>query len=146
MKDGLEDQPPLNWEDFRAIAIRRRRWILLPVFVCWAAAWGAGFFLPPSYRSDALILVDQQQVPDHYVVPNVTVNLQDRLASLTQQILSRTRLEQIIQRYHLYSRRLGARSLWRPGDPVQQMRDDIKMDLVETPARPGEYAAFKLSY
>jgi polysaccharide biosynthesis transport protein len=146
MADELESQSLLSWEDYRAIAVRRRWWLLLPLFVCWAAAWGTSWQLPRTYRSEALILVDQQKVPDQYVAPNATVNLQDRLESLTQQILSRTRLEQIIEHHHLYSRSPGISSFWRQKNPVEQIRDDIKMELVETPAHPGEYAAFKIGY
>jgi polysaccharide chain length determinant protein (PEP-CTERM system associated) len=146
MPDELEGQLVLSWEDYRAIAVRRRWWVLLPLFVCWAAAWGTSWQLPRTYRSEALILVDQQKVPDQYVVPNATVNLQDRLESLTQQILSRTLLEQIIEHHHLYSRRLGIRGIWRRKNPVEQIREDIEMELVETPAHPGEYAAFKIGY
>jgi succinoglycan biosynthesis transport protein ExoP len=146
MPEELEGQSLLSWEDYRAIAVRRRWWVLLPLFVCWAAAWGTSWQLPRTYRSEAVILVDQQKVPDQYVVPNATVNLQDRLESLTQQILSRTRLEQIIEQHHLYSSQPDIRSFWRPKNRVEQIRDDIKMELVETPGHPGEYAAFKIGY
>ena len=89
------------WEEYGTILLRRRWWILLPLFFCWAATWSLGWLLPATYQSEALILVEQQKVPEQYVVPNVTVSLQDRLQSITQQILSRTRLQEIIDRFHL---------------------------------------------
>jgi polysaccharide chain length determinant protein (PEP-CTERM system associated) len=139
----LENQGSLGPADFWAAAVRRRWAILLPLFFCWAIAWGASWLVPPTYKSEAVILVEQQQVPEHYVEPNVTVSLQDRLQSMTQQILSRTHLQTTIDRFQLYKSR---RSLVPVGDPVEQMRKDIKIDLVDSAARPGQLTAFKIAY
>src|ERR1035437_9815234 len=102
MPEELDDQVFLGLEDYWAIALRRRWWILLPAFLVWAGVWGVSWLLPSTYQSEALILVEQQKVPDQYVVPNVTADLQGRLQSMSQQILSRTRLQATIDRFHLY--------------------------------------------
>src|SRR3984893_2263505 len=146
MLDDLQDQAQRSMADYWVIAIRRRWWILLPLFVCWATVWAASWLLPATYQSDALILVEQQKVPEQYVVPNVTVGLQDRLQSMTQQILSRTRLQATIDRFHLYARTTGLKRLLESGDPVEQMRKDIQIDLVQPPGHPGELTAFKIRY
>src|ERR1700694_64487 len=118
MSAKLDDHVFRGWEDYWSIAVRRRWWILLPVFFCWVSVWGMSWLLPSTYESEALILVEQQKVPDQYVVPNTTVNLQDRLQSITQQILSRTRLQATIDRFHLYSQHQGLSRLMRSRDPV----------------------------
>jgi protein tyrosine kinase modulator len=146
MSDELEDQAFRSLGDYWAIAVRRRWWILLSMFLAWAAVWGVSWVLPSVYRSEALILVEQQKVPDQYVVPNVTTNLHERVQAMTEQILSRTRLLATIDHFHLYPPRGGVNSLLKSGDAVAQMRNDIKIDLVETPGRPGEFSAFKVSY
>ena len=128
------------------MAVRRRWVILLPLFLCWAVVWIFSWFLPATYKSEALILVEQQKVPEQYVVPNVTVSLQDRLQSMTQQILSRTRLQTTIDRFHLYQGGRNLGGLLQAGDPVEQMRKDIKIDLVDSAARPGQLTAFKIGY
>ncbi len=143
MPGQLDDPVFLSLEEYWAIAVRRRWWILLPLFLVWAAVWGVSWFLPAMYQSESLILVEQQKVPDQYVVPNVTSNLQGRLQSLTEQILSRTRLKATIDKFHLYS---GHSDFFNSGDPVEQMRYYIKIDLVSAPDHPGEYTAFKLRY
>ena len=107
-----------SWQDYRDIAIRRRWWILLSTFLVWAAVWGVSWLLPPTYQSEALILVEQQKVPDQYVMPNVSTSLQDRLQNITQQILSRTRLQATIDRFHLYPQTHGLSALLNSGDPV----------------------------
>ena len=141
-EDGL---PTRSLDEYWAMARRRRWYILLPVFACWAIACAGSWLVPSTFQSDALILVEQQKVPEKYVVSNVTVSLQDRLQSMTQQILSRTRLESTINRFRLYETRQGV-PLIQTGDAVEQMRKDIKIDLVEAPDRPGELTAFKIRY
>jgi protein tyrosine kinase modulator len=103
----------------------------------------AAWFLPPKYRSETVIIVEQQKIPEQYVVPNVAIDLQQRLQSMTQQILSRTRLLAIIEAFHLY--KSGQKTL-DPDPLVEQMRKDIKIDLVQAPGRPWELSAFKISY
>src|SRR6202022_123694 len=128
MPNELDDQHSRGMGDYWAIALRRRWWILLPLFLTWAAGWGVSWLLPSTYHSEAMILVEQQKVPDQYVLPNVTTNLQERLQGMTQQILSRTRLQSTIDRFHLYSRSHGLNGLLKFRDPVEQMRSDIKIE------------------
>jgi succinoglycan biosynthesis transport protein ExoP len=145
MPDEEDGQVTRSLDEYWAMARRRRWYILLPLFACWAIAWAGSWLVPSSFQSDALILVEQQKVPEHYVVPNVTVNLQDRIQSMTQQILSRTRLQATINRFQLY----GTRRRWdisQAEDPVDLMRKDIKIDLVEAPGQPGQLTAFKIRY
>ena len=60
-----------------------------------------------------------QRVPESYVRSTVTTRIEDRLQSISQQILSRTRLERIIQDFNLYTeeRRTGIME-----DIVERMR------------------------
>ncbi len=146
MLDELQDEKTRGIEEYWGI-VRRHRWlILLSVFVCWAAVWGIGWLLPATYQSDALILVEQQKVTSALVPPNVSVSLQDRLESMTQQILSRTRLQTIINKYHLYPQRSSMLGMFGSTDPVDQMRKDISIEPVEVPGHNGDLTAFKIYY
>src|SRR5579863_8440759 len=102
MLDEEDGQVSRSLEEYWAIARRRRWYILLPFFTCWVIAWVGSWLVSSTFQSEALILVEQQKVPEQYVVPNVTASLQDRLQTVTQQILSRTRLQATIDRFHLY--------------------------------------------
>ncbi len=144
--DDARGQEQTSLAQYWAIARRRRWWIAGPCFLLWAAVWIVGWLLPTTYQSDALILVEQQRVPEQYVVPNVTVGLQDRLQSMTQQILSRTRLQTTIDRFHLYPRHGALRAFFQSGDPVEEMRKDIQIELVQAPGHPAELTAFKIHY
>lgn len=146
MFEEVQDTKAPNLDDYWAIVRRRRWWILLPLSVCWLVVWVVSWLLPAVYQSDALILVEQQKVPEQYVVPNVSVSLQERLQSMTQQILSRTRLQAAIDRFHLYARDRGLMSKFQSADSVDQMRKDIQIELVSAPGHPGELTAFKIRY
>jgi polysaccharide chain length determinant protein (PEP-CTERM system associated) len=130
-------------EQYWGIVSRRRWWIVLPVFVVWAAVWGISWFLPASYKSETLILIEQQKVPEQYVVSNVANDLQDRLQSMTQQIMSRTRLLRIIEQFDLYA---GSRSRMTEEQIVDRMRKDIEIQLVQAPGRKDDLSAFRVSY
>ena len=60
--------------------------------------------MPPTYTSESVILVEEQKVPKTYVEPNVQVDLSERLQAMTQQVLSRTRLLNLIRYLKLYPR------------------------------------------
>jgi polysaccharide biosynthesis transport protein len=148
MFDEMEEKPSQgqNFERYWDALRRRRWWLILPTFVIWAGVWGFSWFVPAIYKSETLILVEQQKVPAQYVVPNVTSDLQDRLQSMTQQILSRTRLMRIIDQFQLYA---DLKSHLTLDEMVDKMRKDIRIDLVQAPGPPGrmaELTAFRITY
>jgi uncharacterized protein involved in exopolysaccharide biosynthesis len=79
-------------QHYLGVVRRRHLHFLIPLFIGWAVVWGVSWVLPPTYRSSTLILVEQPTMPKNYVTPNVNEDLQDRMQSITQQILGRTRL------------------------------------------------------
>src|SRR5690349_24950145 len=108
--------------------LKSRVWLLLLPFAMIAAGTAVWVHhLPDQYRSETVILVVPQRVPESYVRSTVTTRIEDRLQSLTQQILSRTRLERIIQDFNLYSdeRRTGIME-----DIVQRMRNEVGIQVV----------------
>jgi len=91
------------------------------------------WLLPSVYRSDTVILIEQQQVPEEYVVANGSMDLQQRLESMRQQILSRTRLQHIIDQFNC-NRDLNRNN---PDEVTQQMRKDIKNRVGRSARPPG---------
>ncbi len=140
-----EESPrtPLTFRDALEILIRRRWLVGGGLFACWLIIWSASWLLSSVYRSETVILVEQQKVPEEYVVANVSVDLQQRLDGLRQQILSRTRLQHIIDQFQLYRDNSGHSN---PDEVIEQMRKDITTELVESPDRHGQLSAFKISY
>ena len=87
------------------MAMLRRRWVLITVLTIIGGplAYGVSKFLPTKYTSKTLVLIQQPTVPKDFIRPVVTEDISQRLASMKQQILSRTRLEPIITQFGLYS-------------------------------------------
>jgi polysaccharide chain length determinant protein (PEP-CTERM system associated) len=95
----------LIYEDYIAI-LKRRRWVLLvPALVLPFVGLGVTFLVQPHYISQTLVLVEQQQIPDDYVKPIVSQDWNARLASMKEQILSRSLLQPVIERFGLYADR-----------------------------------------
>ena len=133
---------PMTFRDAREI-LQRRRWLVGGgLFVCWLLIWSGSWLLPSIYQSETVVLVEQQKVPEEYVVANVSVDLQQRLEGIRQQILGRSRLQRIIDQFQLYR---DAQKT-NPDEAIEQMRKDIKTELVESPGRRGQLSAFKISY
>ncbi len=84
--------------------ILKRHWLLIaiPAVLFPVIGVAATYFIAPRYLSQTLVLIEQQKVPDDYVKPVVSSDLDDRLASMQQQILSRSRLQPIVERMNLY--------------------------------------------
>src|SRR6516225_7090478 len=98
--------------------------------------------LPAEYKAEVSILVDPQKIPNTVVQSMVTTNVQDRLATISQQILSTAQLQKVIDDFGLYKsekKELIAEEI------VQLMRNNIKVSLDKgwTNNTPG---AFRIAY
>lgn len=92
---------PLVIEDYLAI-LKRKGWMaIIPALLMPIIAVAITYKLTPIYTSQTLVLIEPQTVPDTYVKPIIAEDLDSRLASMKEQILSRSRLEPIIERFNL---------------------------------------------
>ncbi|MGH9430880.1 MAG: Wzz/FepE/Etk N-terminal domain-containing protein, partial [Terriglobia bacterium] len=122
-----------NLDDYKAL-LKRRRWvILLPALVGPLVAFIIALALTPKYTSTSLILIEEPKVPERFVPSVVGDDLTARLATMEEQILSRTRLQPIIERYGLYKSELKSKSI---EDVVEDMRKDILVVPVEFSKQP----------
>src|SRR5664279_5374741 len=122
----------------------QKRWMITGFLVAgWAIGTTVSWMLPPRYRSETVILVEQQKVPEHYVESNITTDLQQRLQSMSEQILSRTRLLALIDKFNLYGSSAGQRD---PDALVERMRKDITIEMITAEGRPDQLSAFKVAY
>jgi polysaccharide chain length determinant protein (PEP-CTERM system associated) len=113
-------------EDYLGIA-RRRKWLLIlpPVLLC-ATAFLISLLIPNRYSSMTQVLVQAQSVPTSIVQPIINGQLNDRLASMKEQILSRSRLQPIVEQFNLFDNSnllMDAR--------VQKLHEAITVDPIE---------------
>ena len=84
-------------------AIRRHVHVIVPLGLFILSAGIVTVSLMPNvYRAATTILVDPQKIPERYVTSTITTDPNARLNTLTQQVLSASRLQEIIDRYSLY--------------------------------------------
>jgi polysaccharide chain length determinant protein (PEP-CTERM system associated) len=98
--------------------------------------------LPAVYKAETLILVDSQKIPEKYVSATVNTETQDRLATISQQIMSATRLQKIMDDFGLYREQ---RARVTQEEIVERMRKDIGIKL-EKGWSHNRTGAFRVSY
>src|SRR2546426_3764804 len=124
----------------------RRKWLAILAFVFpMSAAASLLAFLPNIYRSTATVLVDRQQVPETFLQPTVTSALETPLHTISQEILSRSRLEALLNRFGLYA---DLRKRVPSEEVIERMRKDIQLELkgVEVKGARQATVAFTISY
>jgi polysaccharide chain length determinant protein (PEP-CTERM system associated) len=149
-RELMEDEEPAPQKGVAVERLRaawgRRKWLAMLVFAlpCVVAVTTI-FSLPTLYRSTVLVMVERQQVPEALVPSTVTSEIETRLHTISQEILSRSRLEALIARFSLYP---GERNQVSSEELVERMRSDIRLELraTNTTGRPSATTAFALSY
>jgi len=135
----------LTLEDYGAILKRRGWMIAIPAILLPLIGFGITFLVQPQFISQTLVLVEQQKVPDDYVKPVISEDLSGRLASMKEQILSRSRLSPIIERFNLYGTMRMSMD-----DRIDATRKSIDIkpihsEMARTGGLPGFFISFKAS-
>jgi polysaccharide chain length determinant protein (PEP-CTERM system associated) len=134
---NVSRRPP-DVEDYIDMLRRYRSWIIGPMFAGLVLSVVVAFMWPDTYISQAVMRITPQQVPENLIPSVVSIQMQERLEQMRQEILSRTSLQEIIQRpsLDLYKRE---RQRWPLEDIIQDMRNKyIKIQMMETPSSSGE--------
>src|SRR5713226_1025493 len=114
--------------------LRRRKWAGLITFAAmFSLAAPFSVFLPDIYRASATIIVESQDVPSTFVKPSVP-ELETRLVTIQQELLSRARLSYLITSLNLYPRWRGKVT---QDALVERMRRDIHVDFTGTDQSRG---------
>jgi polysaccharide chain length determinant protein (PEP-CTERM system associated) len=135
----------LSMDDYGAI-LKRRGWLIaVPALILPILAYAITYVIPPEYVSQTLVLVEQQKVPDDYVKPVISEDLTGRLASMKEQILSRSRLAPIIERFNLYGTK--RMTMDERIDATRKSIDikPIHSEMARTGGLPGFFISFKAS-
>jgi uncharacterized protein involved in exopolysaccharide biosynthesis len=136
----------LDIEDYIDVARRHKAWIFGPAFAGLVLSVVGAFMWPDTYVSTASIKVIPQEVPTNYVQSNINQAMQDRISSLAQSIMSRTRLTSYVNTLQLYPKELAGKPI---DDVVEDMRKDIRISPVQAMAGGGSQnsvPAFQISF
>ncbi|MCA9499046.1 MAG: AAA family ATPase [Nitrospirales bacterium] len=126
-------------KDFLDLAVRRK-WLILSFVLLGTTIGGILAWLQVDmYRSETVILIEQQKIPEKYVSSVVGGSTAERVSTMTQLVLSRTNLEKIIDEFHLYPRAIKDKGY---EEVVAGLRKNIKIQT----RGGGEVEAFTISF
>lgn len=119
----------LHPEQYLRILWKRKFYLVIPFLVILAAGVSIAMLWPPTFSSEARILVVSQQIPVELVRPTVTAGARERIEVIQQRVLTRENLLGIVDKYQLFPdqrQRLSRTEL------VDLMKEDIKVTPIET--------------
>jgi polysaccharide chain length determinant protein (PEP-CTERM system associated) len=125
------------------MAWKRKWWILVPALVIGTATYIWASRLPDRYYSDTTVLIVPQTVPSAFVRTTITAGIAQRLPAIRQQLLSRTRLERMIDEFNLYERE---RQTMLMEDVVNLMRRHVRIDVPAQRRRTDETTSFTVGF
>lgn len=121
--------------------LRRRMWyIIIPFVLVMVGASIYAIIAPREYKASTLVLVSPQSVPEDFVHATVTSRVEERLQSIAQEVMSRTRLETIMTEFRLYEKE---RKNLSKEEVVELMRKNIQVEL---PTKKDERGSFAISF
>jgi len=134
MQKEAARQRELTLSDY--ITMARRRWVLILVLALIGPplAYGVSKFLPDRYKSQTLVLIEPQSVSPTIVPQIDVIDVGQRLASMKQQILSRSRLEPVIRQFGLYSEDVQRKPM---DDLVARLQQAVDVTPVQPMAETG---------
>jgi succinoglycan biosynthesis transport protein ExoP len=119
MPEDLRDKLRAYW--------RRRLTFLLTAGGALVIAVLVAVLLPPTYRSTATILIEQQEIPQDLVRSAISSFADQRIQVISQRVMTTQNLLLLISRYNLYP----DIRLTKPREVLmQRMRDDIAMKMI----------------
>ena len=136
--------------EYLAVLRRHKVQILAVTAVLAAVAAAVAIGLPPVYRSTATILVQEQEIPPDLVRSTITSFADERIQVISQQVMTRAVLLQLVDKYGLYEK---YRQRATNDEILARMRKDIKLTTVNADIsdrssgrRVNATIAFTISY
>lgn len=141
--DGLESSQKLNPEQILRLIIRKRWFLLIPFCLSLLAGIIYSILVPRIYTAETLILVEPQRVPDDYIRAVVAGDVESRVSTIQQQILSRTNLSRIIKDFRLFDTPNGGRLYLE--EKIESLRKRILVEVTRS-GRRADADSFTISF
>jgi polysaccharide chain length determinant protein (PEP-CTERM system associated) len=134
----LED---IQVDKYLNILRRRKWWIIITTIAVFVATVVVAMRLPNFYRAQTVILVDPQKVPDSYVPSTGNMTVSDRLSTIRQEVMSPTRLKQVLEQSGLYAKQIGE---GQEDAIIQKLQKSIQLEVVD--AGGSRSSAFQITF
>ena len=146
----MNDEHSKNLQDYISAFRRRRAQIVAIAVIIFGLGLLVALVWPPTYRSTATILIEEQQIPAEMVQSTVTSYASQRIETIKQRVMTRANLMSIIDKYSLYAEE---RQRETTEEVLQRMHDDIMLNMISADVvdprtgRPTEATiAFSLAF
>jgi uncharacterized protein involved in exopolysaccharide biosynthesis len=138
---------PMGISDYLEILKRRIGVMVAAAIVIYIVTAIVAIALPAVYRSTAIILVEEQAIPQEFIKSTITSFADERIQVISQRVLTRTTLLQLVEKYDLYP---TERRRETNDEILERMRKDIKFTPVSADRGGGSNArvtiAFNIAY
>lgn len=121
----------LTLNDYISIFKRRIWQIIIVASTIVVASILVAILLPPVFQSTGTILVESQQISKDIVQSSISSLADERIELIKQRVMTRDNLYRILQKYGLYSDRIGKDST---STLLAEMRNNIAVELVSSNA------------
>jgi uncharacterized protein involved in exopolysaccharide biosynthesis len=126
----------LTMDDYAAMLRRRFKLILIPTLLAPLVGFLISYAFPAKYTSQALVLVEQQKVPEGYVAPVITGDLSERVATLEQKAMGSDRLRPLIQKLN----QQGVLHVGNVDDVIEEIRNGVAIEPLQMVIVPNPTA------
>lgn len=114
--------------DYLSTVRRRKKSILTTAGVLFLITVAVAVVWPSKYRSTATILIEEQEIPSDLVRSTISSYADQRIQVISQQVMTRANLMQIVDKFNLYAR---YRRTHTTEETLDRVRDDIKLDILK---------------
>lgn len=113
--------------DYIAILKRRRKPAIFTLALLTVLSIGLALNLPAVYRSTAVILIEQQEIPTDLVRSTITSFADQRIQVITQRVMTSANLIEMIKKFDLYAEQRAAMPLEQV---VEMLKKDTKFEMI----------------
>ena len=139
-----EKTQPIQVTYYLDILSRRRWFVIIPFCLVMIIGIAVAIKLPKLYSATTMILIQPQTVPSDYVRPLTTTGIESRIASISQEIKSRSNLENIINNFNLFTGPEHANIYME--DKISKLRDKITVEVFSDRRSSAFAQAFSISF
>lgn len=115
--------------DYLEVFWRRKYWVLIPAIVLMTVTAVVTYSLPATYKSEGLILIESQEIPQDLIRTTVTSYADQRIEVIKQRLLTTTSVMEIVNKYNLYSEERQKSPT--TGPIVSLFRENVSVDIVQ---------------
>jgi len=113
--------------DYVAVLKRRKAQLIITALVILIISVLMALLWPPTYRSSATVLIEQQEIPTDLVRSTVTSYADQRIQLTSQRVMTSVNLQRIVEQFGLYEKELQTESMLTV---LEKMRESVVLEMI----------------